>query len=139
MPLLRAGAYNVLCRLRIEGRATDIVVRCPMPTQSMFAKEKTRIEAATTMYIKHHTRIPIPEMYHHGLRPEIGPFMILQHVDHLRGLSDLPTVPEQSSDVTQILTLILTRTLLRIYTKRSRGVYSDCYDQPSLELAHSIG
>jgi hypothetical protein len=121
VPPLRAGGYNFLYRLRLEGVSTDVVVRQPMATQAQFPEEKTFREAATAMYIQENTQLPIPRIFYHGKSPEIGPFMILQHVKHRRDLSDLLTIPDQSPDVTQVLNPdILETTLENIYNKAAR-------------------
>lgn len=103
VPPLRAGGYNFLYRIRLEGVSTDVVVRQPMATQAQFPDEKTLREAATAMYIQQNTRLPMPRIFYYGQRPEIGSFIILQYVEHQRDLSDLLTIPDQSPDVTQVL------------------------------------
>lgn len=56
-----------------------------------FPDEKVRYEVATMRYIKANTTIPVPHIYHYGMAADnplgLGPFIIMEYIDHHRNLS----------------------------------------------------
>jgi hypothetical protein len=62
-----------------------------------FPEEKIRYEVATMRYVAAHTTIPVPKIYHYGPASEnptgLGPFMIVEYIDHERTLSHALTDP----------------------------------------------
>ncbi|KAL5316963.1 hypothetical protein ACEPPN_016015 [Leptodophora sp. 'Broadleaf-Isolate-01'] len=102
-PPLIIGGYNILYKVQVEGIPSDVYVRLPCPEWVQFPIEKTLHEGATTRYVREHTEIPVPEVFYHGGRSELGPFMILQHVENHGLLVDRIKTPNLDADVTSIL------------------------------------
>ncbi|KAM3484423.1 hypothetical protein MY8738_002275 [Beauveria namnaoensis] len=57
-----------------------------------FPEEKISYEVATMRYVAANTTIPVPRIYHHGTGAEnptgLGPFIIMDYIDHERTMSD---------------------------------------------------
>jgi len=70
------GGFNVLYPIRIEGSSDSFLVRLPCPNQAVFPEEKTLAEAATTACIAQRTQLPVSKVFHHGVDPEMGPFIV---------------------------------------------------------------
>ncbi|KAK2048427.1 phosphotransferase [Colletotrichum somersetense] len=98
------GGFNVLYPIRLEGSTSDgFLVRLPCPDHVVFPKEKTLAEAATARYIAQHTQLVVPKVFHHGVDPNIGPFMIIQNLETRRNLSRALAAPREDPDETIIL------------------------------------
>ncbi|KAK2026721.1 hypothetical protein LX32DRAFT_695415 [Colletotrichum zoysiae] len=98
------GGFNVLYPIRLEGGTSGgLLVRVPCPGQALFPEEKTLAEAATARYIAQHTQLVVPKVFHHGVDPEIGPFMIIQDLETRRNLSRALAAPREDPDETIIL------------------------------------
>ncbi|KAJ6139306.1 Aminoglycoside phosphotransferase [Penicillium samsonianum] len=65
----------------------------------MFPEEKVRNEVATMRYILDQTSIPVPFVLHWGTRkdgplnPELGPFIIMEYMDHHTNMYDVLNMP----------------------------------------------
>ncbi|TVY35421.1 hypothetical protein LOCC1_G008267 [Lachnellula occidentalis] len=103
VPPMIIGGYNILYRLRVEGLASDVLVRIPCPSFVKFAEEKTLREGATARYIRKHTHIPVPEVFHYGQDPEVGPFIILQYIENRATLSHAVRAPNDDPNETFFL------------------------------------
>ncbi|KAG9228077.1 phosphotransferase [Amylocarpus encephaloides] len=97
------GGFNVLYPIQIEGSSDSFLVRLPCPNQAVFPEEKTLAEAATIACIIQRTQLPVPEVFYHGLDPEIGPFMIIQDLGSRRGMGQALEAPREDPNETPIL------------------------------------
>ncbi|KAM5347068.1 hypothetical protein ACJ41O_010073 [Fusarium nematophilum] len=112
------GGFNVLYRIHLEGHSSDVIVRLPCPDLVQFPEEKTLYEAATTAYLAQNTPIPVPALLHHTSSSGVGPAAILQHVKHVRDMSDALAIPDQHPDETPVLNPNIDEdTLRRLYQK----------------------
>lgn len=63
----------------------------------MFPEEKVRNEVAIMRYIQTYTSIPVPFILHWGTKEEspcgLGPFIIMEDVDHACDISDALNTP----------------------------------------------
>ncbi|TVY15211.1 hypothetical protein LARI1_G007541 [Lachnellula arida] len=103
VPPMIIGGYNILYRLRVEGVASDVLIRIPSPSFVKFAEEKTLREGATARYIREHTRVPVPEVFHYGKDPEVGPFIILQYIENRSTLSHTLRAPNDDPKEPNVL------------------------------------
>ncbi|KFY09593.1 hypothetical protein V491_08086 [Pseudogymnoascus sp. VKM F-3775] len=90
------GAFNVAVVIDFsEGGST--LIRFPKPGKVMFPEEKVRNEVAIMRYIQTHTSIPVPFILHWGTKEEspcgLGPFIIMEYVDHACDISDALNTP----------------------------------------------
>lgn len=92
----KAGAFNVCFRMKFEDGGSAII-RFPKPGATMFPEEKVRNEVAIIRYIHQHTTIPVPFVLHWGTKEEnplgLGPFIIMEYIDHALDLSDVLNTP----------------------------------------------
>ncbi|KAK4158280.1 hypothetical protein C8A00DRAFT_10976 [Chaetomidium leptoderma] len=101
---LAAGGFNILYRIRFAGGVSpDVMVRLPWPSLVQFPDEKIVQEAATAKCVAEHTQVPIPQHFFHGRDPTLGPFIILQHIDHRRSMSARLTTPHDDPSVPHVL------------------------------------
>ena len=99
---LMLGGFNAVYSMHIEDRSDPVLIRCPLPHQSLFPEEKTLSEAATAMFLIQHTQIPIPELFNSGIDTNIGPFLVMQDLRSRRDLCDVLAVP-RDPDETPVL------------------------------------
>jgi hypothetical protein len=95
---MRIGGYNNLYRMRIEGSDDDVIIRLPQPNLAQFPDEKTLQEAATASFIVQNTWVPVPRVLFHRLSSpdsEVGPFMIIQHVENCGSMSYVLAMPNE--------------------------------------------
>ncbi|GFF57781.1 hypothetical protein IFM51744_09330 [Aspergillus udagawae] len=92
----KAGAFNVSFRMKFEDGGSAII-RFPKPGATMFPEEKVRNEVDIIRYIHQHTTIPVPFVLHWGTKEEsplgLGPFIIMEYIDHVMDLSDVLNTP----------------------------------------------
>ncbi|KGO77564.1 Aminoglycoside phosphotransferase [Penicillium italicum] len=92
----KAGAFNVSFRMKFEDGGSAII-RFPKPGATMFPEEKVRNEVDIIRYIHQHTTIPVPFILHWGTKDEnplgLGPFIIMEYIDHVMDLSDVLNTP----------------------------------------------
>ncbi|KAJ5174103.1 uncharacterized protein N7500_002034 [Penicillium coprophilum] len=92
----KAGAFNVSFRMKFEDGGSAII-RFPKPGATMFPDEKVRNEVDIIRYIQQHTTIPVPFVLHWGTKEEnplgLGPFIIMEYIDHVMDLSDVLNTP----------------------------------------------
>ena len=118
VPPMIIGGYNVLYRLRIEGVVSDVLIRLPCPSFAQFPEEKTFREAATARYIRENTHVPVPEVFHYGQDSEVGPFIILQHVENRSTLSHTLRNPKGDPNDSYVLNPDISEaTLESLYNK----------------------
>jgi hypothetical protein len=103
---LKAGAFNALFRLKfLDGGSA--VIRFAKPGRTMFPEEKIRNEVATMRYIQDHSAIPVPFVLHWGTREEspleIGPFIIMEYVNHAMSMTAALNTPGLTPDIPPIL------------------------------------
>ncbi|KAG4443929.1 hypothetical protein IFR05_000569 [Cadophora sp. M221] len=97
------GGFNNLYRIRIEDFSPDVLVRRPSVSQAQFAEEKTLREAATANYIKQNTKIPTPRVFFYSDFSDVGPFVIIERVEHKSTLSHALTTPGVDRSITHAL------------------------------------
>ncbi|TVY51844.1 hypothetical protein LCER1_G007750 [Lachnellula cervina] len=120
-PPLIIGGYNILYRVQVEGMASDVYVRLPCPDWVQFPVEKTVQEGATARYIEQYTQIPVPKVFYYGGKSDLGPFMILQHVENCGLMVNRMKVPNPDPDVTAVLDPNISETALaNFYGKAAR-------------------
>ncbi|KAL3420278.1 phosphotransferase [Phlyctema vagabunda] len=120
-PPLIIGGYKILYRVQIEGLESDIYVRLPCPDWVQFPIEKTLQEGATARYIEQHTQIPTPKVFYYDKESDLGPFIILQHIESRGLMVDRIKMPNPDPDVASILDPNISETtLLDFYGKAAR-------------------
>ncbi|KAL5328605.1 hypothetical protein ACEPPN_002107 [Leptodophora sp. 'Broadleaf-Isolate-01'] len=97
------GGYNNLYRICIEEFSPDVLVRRPSVSQAQFPEEKTLREAATAKYIKQNTKIPTPQVFFYSDFSDVGPFIIIERVEHKSTLSHALTTPGVDRSITHAL------------------------------------
>ncbi|KAK7948990.1 uncharacterized protein PG986_009876 [Apiospora aurea] len=118
-----AGGFNVLYPLRVEGSSTNAILRMPLPNLYAFPTETKLAETATTRYLVEHTQLPVPSVYHHGIDPKFGSFMILQDLQSQRDMSDALGGPQEDPSERPILDPDIPVDRLRtLYLKLARCV-----------------
>ncbi|KAI2778491.1 hypothetical protein F4815DRAFT_501255 [Daldinia loculata] len=92
------GGYNAFYRLEYKDGSSAGV---------KFPEEKVRYEVATMRYIAANTTIPVPKIYHFGTAAEnpvgLGPFIIMDYVEHERTMSDALKDPALEPDESLVL------------------------------------
>ncbi|KAJ5106556.1 hypothetical protein N7456_003231 [Penicillium angulare] len=95
----KAGAFNVCFRMKFEDGGSAII-RFPKPGATMFPEEKVRVEVDMIRYIHQNTTVPVPFILHWGTKEEsplgLGPFIIMEYIDHVMDLTDALITPELS-------------------------------------------
>ncbi|TVY43889.1 hypothetical protein LSUB1_G002036 [Lachnellula subtilissima] len=120
-PPLIIGGYNILYKVQIEGMASGVYVRLPCPDWVQFPIEKTLQEGATARYVKQHTQIPVPKVFFYGENSDLGPFMILQHVENCGLMVNRMKTPNPDPDVPSVLDLNISDSVLSdFYGKAAR-------------------
>ncbi|GKZ24438.1 hypothetical protein AbraIFM66951_010470 [Aspergillus brasiliensis] len=93
---LEKGSYNITFQMKYEN-ATAAVIRLTQPGVSMFPEEKVRNEVAIMRYIYDETTIPVPFVYHWGVKEEshlgLGSFIIMDYVYHGTNMYDALNTP----------------------------------------------
>ncbi|OAQ97246.1 hypothetical protein LLEC1_07062 [Akanthomyces lecanii] len=116
------GGFNVLYRVHVDGRTPDVVVRLPLPALVQFADEKTVQEAATAIKVAECTAVPIPRVLSYGSDSVLGPFLIMDFVEHKMSVSARLNAPRKNKSAPHILDpKIPAKTLQRIWTKVADG------------------
>jgi hypothetical protein len=105
VPPLLLGGFNVLYPIRVgdSPTASRALFRLPYRTEALFHEEKACAEIATVEYISRYTQLPVPKTLHHGIDPDVGPFMIIQDLNTRRDMSDSLQMPGQDPDESPIL------------------------------------
>jgi hypothetical protein len=125
VPPLIGGGFNMLYRVRIEGRSPDIMVRLPCTTLIQFPQEKTVQEAATATFIAKETQLPIPQLHYYGEDSPVGPYVMMDHVEMHGSVSTRLTRPsEDASDPHSLDPMVEEATLDNIW-----GQIARCYLQ----------
>ncbi|TVY85691.1 hypothetical protein LAWI1_G008844 [Lachnellula willkommii] len=121
------GGFNNLYRIRIED-VCDVLVRRPSVSQAQLPEEKTLREAATAKYIQQNTKIPTPRVFYYSDFSEVGPFIIIEHVQNKSTLSHALTTPGVDRSITHALDPNISQTTLEdLYLKVAKII---------LELSH---
>lgn len=109
------GGFNIHYRLRFPGEdaSTEIMVRAPWPSTVQFPMEKTLCDAATSKYLNLETSIPVPKVFGCGDDPDVGPMIIMSHVDNGGDMTDPLAVQGQDPDLTPALNLDLSESTLK--------------------------
>ena len=84
---LPEGSYNVCYWVQVEGIQGEWVVHFPKTgmTTDDLTLIRLRTEAATTQFLRHHTKVPVPIVIGHGEGDdEFPPFVILESLDGIR-------------------------------------------------------
>ncbi|KAI1800111.1 kinase-like domain-containing protein [Daldinia bambusicola] len=100
------GGYNIFYRLEYKD-GSSAAMRIPCKGIVKFPEEKMRYEVATMRYVAANTTIPVPKMYHFGTAAEnpigLGPFMIMEYIEHERTLSEALKDPSLKPDESHVL------------------------------------
>jgi len=100
------GAYNLAVVVDFRGGGSALI-RFPKPGKVMFPEEKVRNEVAIMWYIQEHTSIPVPFIFHWGTKEQspcgLGPFIIMEYVDHACDISDALNTPGRPLEERPIL------------------------------------
>lgn len=116
-PLIMGG-FNILYRVRVEGRTPDVMVRLPCPSLVQFPSEKTIQEAATAAYIAKVTGLPIPRHLFHGQDSPVGPFIIMDRIENRGSVSERLIKPNEDPSAPHVLDPdVSDSTLEAIWTK----------------------
>lgn len=95
--ILEKGAFNVSIRIKYED-GNSAVIRFPLAGATMFPEENVRNEVAVMRCIQGQTSVPIPFVFHWGTKKEnpleLGPFTIMQYIDHDTTMYDALNLPE---------------------------------------------
>ncbi|KAJ5730854.1 uncharacterized protein N7483_005362 [Penicillium malachiteum] len=93
----KAGGFNMSFRMKYEDGGSAMI-RFPNPGTTMFPEEKVRREVDIMRYLYQHTTIPMPFILHWGTNEEtplaLGPFIIMEYIDHAMDLGDALNTPE---------------------------------------------
>lgn len=117
----------------IDNDASGAILRFPLPGVHMFPEEKLRNEVSVTQFITERTsrRIPIkgPLILRWGERNKsplnLGPFIIMDYIDHKRSMSDLLEMPgRQSKQRPELNPDISTTKLKALYRELANIVFS---------------
>ena len=102
----KAGGFNTMFRMKLLDGGSAIV-RFTKPGSTMFPEGKTKNEVATMRFVQDHTAIPVPFVHHWGTQEEsplnIGPFIIMQYINHDMDMVDEHNTPGLSSNDRPIL------------------------------------
>lgn len=115
-PAIRGG-YNAVYRLEYKD-GSSVIMRVPIPGVVNFPEEKVLYEVATIRYIASHTTIPVPHIIHHGTADEnptgLGPFIIMNYIDHHENMSRALLDPDEPIDKRPILNPNITKERLEL-------------------------
>ncbi|EKJ75895.1 hypothetical protein FPSE_04075 [Fusarium pseudograminearum CS3096] len=112
------GGFNVLYRISFEEDSTHVLVRLPCPDLVQFPEEKILYEAAAMEYLAKNTTIPVPTLFYHTSSSDVGPALILQHINYVRDMSDALAIPNQDPEETPVLNPNIEEdTLRKLYQK----------------------
>lgn len=115
------GGYNILYKIQVEGMTFEVHVRLPCPDWAQFPLEKTLQEGATARYIEQHTQIPVPKVFYYGETSDLGPFMILQHIENHGLMVNRIKLPNPNPDIPSVLDPNISETVLsKFYGKAAR-------------------
>ncbi|KAJ5952055.1 uncharacterized protein N7479_010468 [Penicillium vulpinum] len=96
------GSFNMVIRLRLT--STSAIIRFPIPGYSVFPDEKVTREVSVMRFLERHMGIRIPHVLHHGCieNPALGPYIIMEYIDHNADLVDelnTPGLPDEDRPV----------------------------------------
>lgn len=117
------GGFNVLYPVKVQGVSDNLLIRLPCPDQAVFPEEKLLAEAATASYLRQHTQLPIPEVFHYGISSEIGPFIIMQDLGSRRDMDDALQRHREDTNESPVLNPDISESKLsRLYSQMARCV-----------------
>jgi hypothetical protein len=80
--------------------------------------KKTPQEAATARFIRQNAQVPIPQIFYYSQNSDVGPFIILQHVENQWTLSHALRNPNNDPDTPHVLDPNISETTLEnLYRK----------------------
>lgn len=117
------GGFNVLYPVKVQGVSDNLLIRLPCPDQAVFPEEKLLAEAATASYLRQHTQLPIPKVFHYGISSEIGPFIVMQDLGSRRDMDDALQRPREDTNESPVLNPDISESkLIRLYIQMARCV-----------------
>lgn len=120
-PPITIGGYNILYKVQVEGMASDVYVRLPCPDWAQVPVEKTLQEGATARYVKQYTQVPVPEVFYYGQKSDLGPFIIVSHVENSGLMVNRIKTPNPDPDVVAVLDPNISESLLSsLFEKAAR-------------------
>lgn len=118
-----AGGFNVLFPIQLDSRPDHLLIRLPLPNQALFPEEKTLAEAATARCLRKRTQLPVPEVLQYGVDSNLGPFIVLKHLESNRNISSALERPRDDPNETPVLLQDIPENRLQdIYGKIARCV-----------------
>ncbi|CAG8075808.1 unnamed protein product [Penicillium salamii] len=88
------GSFNMVIRLQFTDK-TSSVIRFPIPGYSIFPEEKVTAEVAVMRFLQN-TSIRVPHIHTVNKDPILGPYIIMEYIEHDSDLVDAlntPTLP----------------------------------------------
>ncbi|KAJ5339620.1 hypothetical protein N7452_006348 [Penicillium brevicompactum] len=88
------GSFNMVIRLQFTD-TTSSIIRFPIPGYSIFPKEKVAAEVAVMRFLQN-TSIRVPQIHIVDSDPILGPYIIMEYIEHDSDLVDAlntPTIP----------------------------------------------
>ncbi|KAJ5717400.1 hypothetical protein N7488_003046 [Penicillium malachiteum] len=131
--LFRVGGFNATFLMTFSDTHTGgAILRFPIPGVAMFPEEKVRNEVSIMQFIKEKTSdtipIPIPVISRWGERSEspskLGPFIIMDYIDHKRNMSDALETPESQQERPEFNPNISVTKLKSLYRELANIVFS---------------
>ena len=98
------GAFNLIFRMQfMDGGAA--ILRYPVSGAAVFSEEKIRREVSVMRFIECHTNIRVPHVFHYGMTgpADLGPFIVMEYIEHDSDLVDALNTPDLLSDDKPIL------------------------------------
>ncbi|PYH91907.1 hypothetical protein BO71DRAFT_37162 [Aspergillus ellipticus CBS 707.79] len=101
---LSKGFFNICVRMKYKDDSSSMI-RFSQPGVTMFPEEKVRNEVAMMRYIKDQTAISLPFIFHWGTEGplELGPFILMDYIDHDMDMGDALETPGRVRGEPQIL------------------------------------
>lgn len=117
------GGFNILYRICVDNRTPDVIVRLPAPALVQFPEEKTMQEAATAILVAEKTTLPTPKYLYHGNDAKLGPFIIMNCIEHGGSMSKRLTMPSSDPDKPHLLDPRIDLSgLQKIWSKAAHGL-----------------
>ncbi|KAK4185911.1 hypothetical protein QBC35DRAFT_555303 [Podospora australis] len=101
----RQGGFNIcfVAELDVPGEEESVwaLMRIPIPGMGIFPEEKLRAEAAIMAFVREHTTIPVPRVWHFSTAAEnptgLGPYLITDFIPDTKHLFDYLMAPKGTS------------------------------------------
>lgn len=92
-------AFNTWLRMKFKDGGLA-VIRFPCPGTLEFPEEKVKREVAVMLFLEHFTNVRVPHVLHSGMTAGspcgLGPFIIMEYIDHDHDFIDALNIPGRS-------------------------------------------